>query len=390
MVPVHYSNYTMEYMTLPRYSHFQPVVALDSATTTTTTTTIRKRATQCHEFNIYRVQLISEPCDDSDDPQNRNHRDSSKDSTTTASIPLNRRTYKNNTMNDQLRQWAYQEIQHNSIGLNVSNAGGNYHGLPNFFHNLPTPPPPKQNCNHDTIENDETTIMCCHGKQELYHLIRNVMERIEHYESSIQQQYLDSSSTVVSSSSFSGTTASTFGSLALESDEMECWVNVSQTNGSWNRLHTHEGSAYSGVYYVSSSSSSPDTDTHWNGNFLFKPTPHPLEDTYTLSPMEQCRLRRRDFGDDDHHHHHPTTEPFPYIDEVQYVMIPPVPGTMIIFPSYIHHCVLPLLQVTKEDGNNNDTNHQTNHHTDQRQAQEHTSRISIAFNINWKQRGINK
>ena len=107
--------------------------------------------------------------------------------------------------------------------------------------------------------------------------------------------------------------------------------------------------------------------------------------------MEQCRLRRRDFGDDDHHHHHPTTEPFPYIDEVQYVMIPPVPGTMIIFPSYIHHCVLPLLQVTKEeDENNNDTIHQTNHHTDQRQAQEHTSRISIAFNINWKQRGINK
>jgi hypothetical protein len=57
-------------------------------------------------------------------------------------------------------------------------------------------------------------------------------------------------------------------------------------NGSWNRLHTHEGIALSGVYYVSSTILSNNhemdhhnTIRHWHGNIVFKPTPHPLEDT---------------------------------------------------------------------------------------------------------------
>ena len=42
-------------------------------------------------------------------------------------------------MHEQLQHWVYREMQHNTAGVTVRNAGGTYHGLPNFFHNL-TPP----------------------------------------------------------------------------------------------------------------------------------------------------------------------------------------------------------------------------------------------------------
>jgi hypothetical protein len=362
-IPTHFQNlenvtateqtgpplYNIQYMALPRYSDFQ---VLDSTTTESTATTthhhhtndipspIRKRATQCHEFNIYRVQLL------------RNDDDS------TATATANPRQ----SMNDQLRQWAYREIQHNTIGLNVSNAGGTYHGLPNFFRNIHP-----DNDAPDSTEHPHK-VPTGNGKQELYHHIRNIMEQIEQYEVSIQQQH--STTTNISST--------LPWSLALESQDIECWVNISQTNGSWNRLHTHEGSAYSGVYYVSSSSNATTNNNDWNGNFIFKPTPHPLEDTYILSYIEQCRLRRRGSDNSDCPSSLP---PLPYIDEVQYVMIPPTPGTMIVFPSYVHHCVLPLqVEPTMHDGNAAVTVNGTSHHQDNR----NNDRISIAFNINWK------
>ena len=333
---------TIQYMTLQRYSQFQFV---DQS--------MRKRATQCHEFNIYRVQLLD--CDESHCLHD---------------------TIRH--MNEQLRQVAYQELQQDATGLNVSNAGGTYHGLPNFFRNI-----------HVNNNDDPTTARARgdEGKLALYHYIRNVMERIEDYESSLQPE--QESLGPMSSSTILSRLCTT--QLALESQDIECWVNISETNGSWNRLHTHEGSAYSGVYYVSSSSSSSSSPTtldtitnDWNGNFIVKPTPHPSEDTYTLSPQEQSRLRC--CNDNGPH-------PLPYIDEVQYVMIPPIPGTMILFPSYIHHCVLPL--EVAADANEKDAHHRhhhphpTNHHhhhsNHDQQQQQQSSRISIAFNINWKQ-----
>ncbi len=334
---LHHTGPTIQYMTLQRYSQFQ-FLETPTHTTTQNVQSMRKRATQCHEFNIYRVQLLdSSGCDN----------DHSHDTTTTKAVTQNA-TIRH--MNEQLQQLAYREIQQDATGLNVSNAGGTYHGLPNFFRNIHV---------NDDATTTATAASGDDGKLALYHYIRNVMERIEHYESSLQQeqQSLDPTSLEPSNSSCStilSTCRRLTTPLALESQDIECWVNISETNGSWNRLHTHEGSAYSGVYYVSSSSSTLDTITNdWNGNFIVKPTPHPLEDTYTLSSHEQSRLRRNDNG---------AQHPLPYIDEVQYVMIPPIPGTMILFPSYIHHCVLPLEVVADTDDTIQDTHGRRRRH----------------------------
>jgi hypothetical protein len=135
-------KYHIRYMTLRRYQNFQlPVVDVK------TTTAIGdddfkhrppKRATQCHELDVYYIRLL----------------DTDNQSVT--------------RMNEQLRQIALEEEQQNAIGMQVSNAGGTYHGLPNFFLNL----------------DDNKKDCCC--RWELYQHVRNVIEHIEHH----QQQFM--------------------------------------------------------------------------------------------------------------------------------------------------------------------------------------------------------
>ena len=57
-----------------------------------------------------------------------------------------------------------------------------------------------------------------------------------------------------------------------ESDEG--WVNINE-NGHWNRLHTHVGALWSGVYYIQSN---PHTLLRgYSGALLLKPTSHVSE-----------------------------------------------------------------------------------------------------------------
>jgi hypothetical protein len=371
-------DYTIQYMTVQRYSHYEYETMNDHFDSNNQQQhQQRKRATQCHELAIYRIQF-----------------------------------HDNNTamLNEQLYKFALEHEQHNRIGLNVSNAGGTYHGLPNFFMNLPkkdtTTSKSKDfvmttntqgsmnadtstaiNQNHLNEEHDDTTTSSNNNecRYELYQRICTVTDRIEQHQifQQQQQQYRPEKHVIkdngndnnISSSSSSTSTSSL---LSLESDTIKGWVNISHGNGSWNRLHTHEGSAWSGVYYVSSTSQSK---TLWNGNIVFKPTPHPLEDTtYTLTSIETNRLRQCHLKYNGSHDSYTNTNKF--TDEVQYIMIPRIPGEMIIFPSYIHHCVLPTnsCRVVNDDTktNTNVVNDDNDDHNN------NTLRISIAFNINWK------
>jgi Putative 2OG-Fe(II) oxygenase len=201
-------------------------------------------------------------------------------------------------LNEALARAALSEERSGHAGLEVSNAGGAFHGQPHFLAGS------KSSC-----------------QKELYNIIRITLECVEClYGSSADE-------------------------LALEADEMETWVNISR-HGSWNRLHTHEGSAWSGVYYVQNPALHDDS---YSGRLVLKPTTHPLEDTYQLSTREKTRLRPR-VGCD-----------LPQIDETAYLDIPPVPGSLILFPGWLHHCVLPSSMEERKG-----------------------PRISIAFNVNWK------
>jgi hypothetical protein len=317
-----------------------------------------------------------------------------------------------------------------------------------------------------------------------------------------QSSYASSSS---SSTSSSTSTSSTSSTLECTSDilinehqnelqirelerytEAEAWLNVSQ-HGCWNRLHTHEGAVWSGVYYVStpnkmnnefaersyqqqhtssrssSSSSSPSSSSSSplsqsnvptsqqqyvsGGELLLKPTPHPLEmDSYSLTAVEQNRLNSIPLheyggdgdGDGDDHNdsekcdtevHKGTTQSIetsssavtvcktdtlpneesdygkPSFNKCRavcmcdYITLDPEEGTMIIFPSYLHHAVLPLFVSAKSSRTVVEQKH---HDCEESYFDDHCqvespdtykvdasdsaapARISLAFNVNAK------
>lgn len=216
-------------------------------------------------------------------------------------------------LNQKLVQQALLE-EKESEGLDVSNAGGAFHGQPNFL---------------------EGSASC---QQMLYQHIRSAIEQVQSLYPPSQGRYGNNNNNNI---------------LRLEPKEIECWVNISR-DGSWNRLHTHEGSAWSGVYYVQTplTKDSAKTTNSYNGGgrLVLKPTPHPVEDTYQLDHHEKARLRS----------YHPCDK-YNWVDETGYLDIEPVAGNMIIFPSFLHHCVLPS-SMTGGD----------------------VDRISIAFNVNWQ------
>lgn len=195
-------------------------------------------------------------------------------------------------LNQALKYAALEEQRHNPKGMDVSNAGGGWHGRPRFFEH----------------------------EERLYRVCTDVVQEIENRQTSPT-------------------------CLKLEPQDIECWVNISK-NGSWNRLHTHEGSVWSGVYYVDDGNSPPN---HYGGRMLLKPTAHPKEDTYRLSILEKERFTQL------------SSEPRIEQSRCEYLEIDPVPGHMIVFPGWLHHCVLPLTQLDCS-----------------------RRRISVAFNINGK------
>jgi uncharacterized protein (TIGR02466 family) len=88
---------------------------------------------------------------------------------------------------------------------------------------------------------------------------------------------------------------------------LNAWANINRP-GDFNKVHTHPGSTWSGVYYVDPGCSNPDAES----------TPLHLSDP--------CPSRTNIF--------------FPELSTSN-VVIKPESGLMILFPSYVPHGVLP-------------------------------------------------
>ena len=143
---------------------------------------------------------------------------------------------------------------------------------------------------------------------------------------------------------------STFGGkrrLLQKSENSEAWLNVN-SHGCWNSLHTHTGSSWSGVYWAKV----PSNDVSSGGDLLLKPSPH-ITETKTLSEIETLRLMIQ--------------------DEIRncalgpgccdYINVKPVVSSLLLFPSYLQHAVVPLFV------------------SEQHRASSAGERVSFAFNF---------
>ncbi len=106
--------------------------------------------------------------------------------------------------------------------------------------------------------------------------------------------------------------------------QLTAWGNISR-RGNYHRMHNHPNSAWSGVYYVAGSSSSDSM-----GGVLELYDPRPF--------TEMVDVPGSPYG--------------------QRIHIRPIPGLMVLFPSWLYHFVHPC-------------------NTD-------TERVSIAFNAAWR------
>ena len=210
-------------------------------------------------------------------------------------------------------------------GMDVSNAGGTYHSHPNFFAN-------------DYNDHGETSHWAI---SEYCKCIVKHINMLEH----INDKQVPE--------------------LNFDNGCIEAWVNISNSEGCWNRLHTHEGSAWSGVYYVSSSKNLAETSKvlkcseTYDSRLILKPTPHPKEDNYDLNCAERKRFQYvSNFNSEKSSFWEGGAAK---VSGCHYVDIEPVPGDLIVFPSWLHHCVLPSKSQSSSE-----------------------ARISIAFNVNFK------
>jgi hypothetical protein len=132
----------------------------------------------------------------------------------------------------------------------------------------------------------------------------------------------------------------------------EGWLNVSGRRN-WNHLHNHAGFTYAGVYFVDDGGSL-DGDNNFAGRlYLLAGAPAEMskDDWMHMHPRSQM---------------HPRTELELEEQEIRYVKIDPVPGTIVIFPSYVPHFVLPVETSPVSDGIE--------------EARDGAPRISVAFN----------
>jgi uncharacterized protein (TIGR02466 family) len=92
--------------------------------------------------------------------------------------------------------------------------------------------------------------------------------------------------------------------------QMEAWANVSR-RGNYNSIHDHSGSTWSGVYYVSGGNSEGDDPS--NGRLEL------------VDPRAGVNMLRLEGG----------------IFDGRY-LIEPMPGLMVMFPSWLKHMVHPF------------------------------------------------
>ena len=88
---------------------------------------------------------------------------------------------------------------------------------------------------------------------------------------------------------------------------LSAWANVNR-RGDFNNMHTHPGATWSGVYYVDHGESNPDAEGT------------------SIQLSDPCLMRTNMF--------------FPELPSPTF-LFKPVPGLMILFPSYLPHAVPP-------------------------------------------------
>lgn len=130
--------------------------------------------------------------------------------------------------------------------------------------------------------------------------------------------------------------------------DAEGWLNISR-RGNYNRLHTHEGCCWSGCYYINNgcllNGQKEDSDY---GGFLLKPTPYyKVEETYRLTEEELARLNLQQVVDSDGQEEEKKNDREEKINmsrkNCDYSILPPVKGSILIVPSYLHHAVVPVV-----------------------------------------------
>jgi len=117
-----------------------------------------------------------------------------------------------------------------------------------------------------------------------------------------------------------------------ETDELagvgEIWLNVSRS-GAWNILHTHPGSRWSGSYYVSDGGAL----CHGGGQLMLLATPSPqLGEHHNVHMLSLAAARIAAGSSLSEHRDH---------NELYFLQVPPTPGSMVVFPSFVPHFVLP-------------------------------------------------
>ena len=103
----------------------------------------------------------------------------------------------------------------------------------------------------------------------------------------------------------------------------EAWLNALGPGG-WNQLHTHAGSTYSGVFFVADGGCCESEDGDRLGGRLTFAADAPGQ---VLSEDQQAHVL--------------TTLARKQSTSMQYLLIDPVPGTCVVFPSFIPHFVIP-------------------------------------------------
>ena len=120
-------------------------------------------------------------------------------------------------------------------------------------------------------------------------------------------------------------------------------MNVNR-RGHSNGLHSHKGNTWSGCYYVASTGRKKEP---WSGRLVFRTSCGGLP----WAGGEEVLA----------------TDPENKVGWAKYVEVDPAPGLMVLFPSWLLHCVLPFEPAAADDGS--------------------TYRISVAFNIGREEEG---
>jgi len=161
-------------------------------------------------------------------------------------------------------------------------------------------------------------------------LLRSAMREVERHEEDVHRRHAADRGGFEAASPKAGADAANPAADEEHMAAQEAWLNISRA-GNWNHFHTHPGSTFSGCYYVSdagvsSASCCParcGAESLQGRLILLTQAPE--------SVSEHSENLVHDFLE----------EPMARADDKYMLAVDPVPGSLIIFPSFVPHLVLP-------------------------------------------------